>query len=301
MSWGPSARPAQWARAAAIAAALVAGCYVTPIPLRAPYHASDAPLSITRVIHGAVIIDLGGTRFLSDPWYHPGFLPVQREPLGLTYETLPKLAAILLTHRHRDHFDPPALQRLAKRVPVAVCPQEMATAVSRLGFRRVVALDWWEATRIGGVRITAVPARHSVPENGYVLEHGVVSVYLAGDTRFFPGLVDVAIRFPGLDVALLPIGGVRFFGFSTEMTPEQAARAARILGARHVVPVDYGQWGPPPVFWVPRNPARRFLAALRRRDGKAGPRPVVLRPGESWHYFPPVPAHAKPSGGTSQS
>ena len=113
---------------------------------------------------------------------------------------------MLVTHGHRDHFDPSALRRLAATVPEVVARPELHDRLAALGFRTVTDLGWWDHTRVGEVDVTAVPARHRVPENGYVLGGGGVTVYVAGDTRYFDELVDVATVFPGLDAAASYLG-----------------------------------------------------------------------------------------------
>ncbi len=263
---------------------LLAACGPVPVARRSAYHPSDADLSVTRIVHGSVILELGGTRVLVDPWFHSGILSRQVEPLGLTPDGLPPVAAVLLTHEHGDRFDEHALRDLAAHVPEAVAPAELQNRLAQLGFRHVTALGWWDRTTLGEVTVTAVPARHSVPENGYVLEAGGVSVYVAGDTRPFPELVDVATRFPHLDVALLPIGGRRLLGFGREMSPEEAAAAAAMLAPRRVIPIGYGARGGFPLHWYAWNPTERFVKACAQQGLDQG-RVVVLEPGESWHYY----------------
>jgi len=273
-------------RALVLAAALlVAACSALPVPRRASYHAADADLSVTRIAHGAVILEVGGTRLLVDPWFHSGFVIRQREPLGLTPDGLPPLAAVLLTHGHGDHFDERALGQLAATVPVAVARPDLHARLVKLGFKEVVDLDWWDKAPIGGATVTAVPARHAVPENGYVVEGGRVQVYVAGDTRYFPELVDVATRFPHLDAALLPVGGERYLGFAREMGPADAARAAAVLGPpERLIPIGYGKRGGFPLRWFARRPTERFIEECKER-GIEAKRIVVLEPGESWHYY----------------
>jgi L-ascorbate metabolism protein UlaG (beta-lactamase superfamily) len=266
------------------AAIAFAGCAAVPLPRRSVYHPSDADLSVTRIVHGAVILEMRGTRVLVDPWFHSGLVVRQQEPLGLTPDGLPPLAAVLLTHRHADHFDERALRALAATVPEAVARPELRERLTELGFRRVTPLEWWERTRIEGIELTAVPARHSAPENGYVLEAGGVRAYVAGDTRYFAELVDVATRFPRPDAALLPVGGARLLGLRREMGPEEAARAAALLDARRVIPIGYGERGGFPLRWHARHPTASFIAECNKR-GIAGDRVVVLEPGESWHYY----------------
>ena len=74
LRWWVGSRPgtAPAGRALLIAALTLAACAPVPLPRASPYHPSDAALGISRVIHGAVIVELRGTRILVDPWFHSG-------------------------------------------------------------------------------------------------------------------------------------------------------------------------------------------------------------------------------------
>jgi len=82
---------------AGAALVLVAACAPVPVPRRSVYHPSDADLSVTRIVHGSVIIEMHGTRVLVDPWFHSGWVTRQDEPLGLVPEGLPSFAAVLIS------------------------------------------------------------------------------------------------------------------------------------------------------------------------------------------------------------
>ena len=271
-------------RLALLAATLLVACTAVPLPRRSPYHASDADLTVTRVTHASVIVDLHGTRLLVDPWFHSGFVVRQTEPLGLTPDGLPAVAVVLLTHRHDGHFDATALRALAPGGAVAVARPELHERLAALGFQRIVDLGWWDHAEVEGVTVTAVPARHAVPENGYVVEAGGMRVYVGGDTRWYPELVDVATRFPHVDAALLPVGGERLLGFAREMGPAEAARAAAVLEPSHVIPIGYGKRGGFPFRWHARHPTERFVEECKER-GIDAQRIIVLEPGESWHFY----------------
>jgi L-ascorbate metabolism protein UlaG (beta-lactamase superfamily) len=272
-------------RVLALAAVVVlASCSAVPPPRRSPYHPADADLSVTRIVHASLIVEMRGTRLLVDPWFYSGFVMRQKEPLGLTPTDLPGAAAVLLTHEHGGHTDDAALRLLAESVPEAIAPARLHDRLRGLGFARVTQLGWWESASVGDVRITAVPAAHPVPQNGYVLEAHGVSAYLGGDTREFDELPEVAERFPHLDVALLPVGGERLLGLSRTMGPTQAAAAAAILGARRLIPIGYGKDGGFPLRWFARQPVPSFIEACRK-EGIGADRIVTLEPGESWHYF----------------
>ena len=263
---------------------LVVGCAGLPLPREGTYHASDADLAVTRIVHGSLVIDMASTRLLVDPWFYSGFITRQTEPLGLTPDNLPAAAAVLITHRHAGHYDPTALADIAQETPRAIVPPSMADAVRALGFREVTPLDWWDRTTVGPITVTAVPASHGARENGYVLTTDRIHTYLAGDTRWFEGLVDVASAFPDLDVAFLPIGGEQVLGFRRTMGPDEAAKATALLNPRRVIPIAYGAAGGFPLVWYADDPVASFREAAREA-GVAAERLVVLEPGESWHYF----------------
>jgi L-ascorbate metabolism protein UlaG (beta-lactamase superfamily) len=236
------------------------------------------------VVHGSFIVEEQATRLLIDPWFHSGILTSQREPLGLTPAALPTLAAVLLTGDAVDHFDVEALRDLAATVPRAIAPPALRGRLVDFGFHDVTGLAWWEHTDVDGVTVTAVPA--SQPNaNGYVLVSRAARLYIAGPTAPFDGLVDIAIAFPHLDVAILPIGGRRVFGTLREMTPEQAATAAQTLGAARVVPSDYGARNRAPWVWYTGDQLERFRRAMTEHG--LADHLLVLETGESWHYSKP--------------
>ena len=264
---------------------ILAACAVAPQPKSGPYHPSDAPVTITRIVHGSYLLDLAGVRLLVDPWYYPRGLVNHSEPLGLTFRSLPTIQGILITHRHGDHLDSKALEALSDHdLPVVVRPG-LSKAVRSAGYAHVTELEWWQTTKIADLTIHAVPANHTVDENGYVVERLGATVYVAGDTRYFDGMGDIKRRFPTIDVALIPIGGLRFLGVLSHMRPPDAARAVRILQPRRVIPTHYGAAVPLPIYWTARHPVEDFREALDAL-GQDGSRLVVIAPGESWHYYP---------------
>lgn len=270
---------------AAAAVLACAGCAPIPLARETTFHPSDAALAVTRVVHGTLVLELDGTRLLSDPWFHSGFFTRQGEALGLTPATLPKLAAILVTSDTPDHFDPRALSELAPNVPRAIAPPALRQRLLALGFQDVTGLAWWEPTTVDGLTITAVPSGNGPTANGYVVVSRESRLYLAGPTTAFPGLVDIAVAFPRLDVAVLPIGGRRQFGVLQEMTPEQAADAARTLNPARVIPSGYGARSRSPLTWYGGDALTRFRNAMATKG--LAERVLVLETGESWHYAKP--------------
>ncbi|MEA2625499.1 MAG: hypothetical protein QOD06_1544 [Candidatus Binatota bacterium] len=279
-------RPRASVAVAPLLAILLAGCYAPKIALRRSYHPSDADLSVTRLVHGSVILDFHGTRILVDPWYSPTFPVGLGAEVGLALDKLPRMQAILITHRHSDHLDEDTLRSYRDKTVQVIVPPGLAGKLRGLGYRRVTELELWEQTLVGKTLVIAVPARHSVRENGYILQANKVTAYVAGDTRFDPKLFwSITEAFPKIDVALLPVGGIRYFGALLDMTPDEAARAFGILKPHRVIPYHYEMIGPLPMLIANGEAAADFVKSIERRFPGSSSAVIRLDPGESWHFY----------------
>jgi len=198
--------------------------------------------TVTRVAHACVVLDFAGQRLLTDPWFseRPGYY--RGEPLAFTPERLPELAGVLVSHGHYDHFDLAAFAAYPDHEVPFVVKRGLAARVRQAGFPNVIEVDPWEEESLGGLRVTAAPARHSVPEISFVVEGAGQSVFFGGDTLRIPALDEIAIRYPRIDLALLPINGLAIrpaFNRRVVMTAEQAAELAAVLRAGVAVPIHY--------------------------------------------------------------
>ena len=244
---------------------------------------------LTWVGHATVLIEVGGRRFLTDPFLRDRLGPLRRHGPSVDLNAIGRVDAVLLSHAHPDHFDRRSLRRLDGE-PLIIVPTGLGRVVTRLGFpaHELVAN---ERTDIGGVVISAVPARHGrwprhpgATTLGYLVE-GSPSVYFAGDTSAFGELRRLDGR---VDVALLPIGSWGPHAAPWHLGPRGAARLAASIGARVVVPIHWGTlypaglkrvWSGPLV-----EPAERFRAACAELAPTVELR--VLQPGEATTVSP---------------
>jgi len=243
-------------------------------------------LTITRVTHASVLLDFGGPKLLTDPWFSerggfPGYY--RGEPLGIELQDLPGLDGVAASHGHYDHFDIDAFRAYPdKAVPFAV-KRGTEHRARKAGFTNVRDLDAWETTELGPVKVTAAPARHFVPQVTYVFEANGFTVYFGGDTLLIPELREVAERFPHIDLVLLPVNGLRLRPINQQgvMTAEEAAQLTSILEPRHAVPIHYtfhAGWLGDRVVLQYDGTAERYFTATRREA--PGTKVEILEPGQ---------------------
>jgi L-ascorbate metabolism protein UlaG (beta-lactamase superfamily) len=241
-------------------------------------------LVITRITHSCHLIQIGGLTVLTDPWfserafYHPG------EPVALQPAELPRLDAVVISHKHYDHCDLDALRRYPHQdVPLLVAGP-VAEPARKAGFTDVRALEPWQAAQVGDLTITAAPGKHGVYEVTFVISGGGRSVYFAGDTMLIPELRTLTDRYGPLDVALLPTNGLRIrpqFNQQVVMNADEAAELTAALRPRLAVPHHYaftgGRIGDALITKGDKDPAH-FVAAARRLAPDV--QVQVISPGE---------------------
>ena len=236
-------------------------------------------LGITFIGHSSFLLQLGGKRVLVDPVFSKRLVVMrrQRHP-GLRLAELPAIDAVLLTHAHMDHLNIASLRRVIRRTgrltgqaPEVVVPRGVEDLVSRLGFRAVHAMEWWDRLTVAGLEVTMTPARHWGARmfkdthrgfGGYVIAGGGHSVYHSGDTAWFSGFPEIGRRLRP-EVALLPIGA--YFPDSyraVHTSPEEALRAFLETGAESMIAMHFGTFrlGREPM----EEPPVRLMAEARR-------------------------------------
>ena len=247
-------------------------------------------LRLVYVGHATVLLEIDGVRILTDPILRDRLGPLRRAgPTPIPAE-LGSIDAVLVSHGHPDHFDRVSLRGVAGD-PLMVVPASMGRATAGTGHatREVTAN---QSVDVGGVRITAVPARHgrwpvhrAARPLGFLIE-GSRSVYFAGDTAIFPGMAQLAGR---VDVALLPVGRWGPPRGPDRLTPASAVDAALLVGARVAVPIHWGtlyipgfhqgRWG-----WGSFGAGEAFADEGSRRAPDL--EIVVLQPGEGRELAP---------------
>jgi len=237
-------------------------------------------MKITMIGHSTVLIEVAGSRILTDPYFglHGNPAYARPRPPARTREELSNVDLVLVSHNHFDHVDRRFLRALPQSVPV-LAPAASAWMTRLKGGRNVIGLKPWERRSFASVSITAVPARHVTFTVGYIVEADGERIYFAGDTYFAAFMERIGREFRP-DVALLP---VTTFRIPMTMGETQAVEAVRLLAPQVVIPIHLGI--------KPRSPLMRTAdtpEGFCERVHQAGlsAKIVILHEGESW--MPPA-------------
>jgi L-ascorbate metabolism protein UlaG (beta-lactamase superfamily) len=215
---------------------------------------------------------------------------------AIDLDQLPPIDLVVLSHMHEDHFDKLVQEKLARDTPIVSTP-EAAEALKQLGFTRTFGLSKWSKLEVekgdARLRITAAPGRHGklgmqalLPTvMGSVLDFGPDTaapsyrMYISGDTLVYDDLQNIPQRFPGIDLALLHLGGTRILGvFKVTMDGKDGVQLMQIVQPRHAIPIHYNDYD---VFKSP-------LADFAREVKEAGLEQKVtyLAHGQTYRFTP---------------
>jgi L-ascorbate metabolism protein UlaG (beta-lactamase superfamily) len=154
------------------------------------------------------------------------------------YSKLPTANLILITHEHRDHLDPPALEAVRTDRTTVILTETCAAKMPG-----GIVMRNGDVETVGGLTIEAVPAYNLVhmrsegmpyhPRgigNGYVIAFAEKRVYVAGDTENIPEMKNLK----HIDYAFLPMN------LPYTMTPEMVADAASVFKPKVLYPYHFG-------------------------------------------------------------
>jgi L-ascorbate metabolism protein UlaG (beta-lactamase superfamily) len=189
---------------------------------------SAGNLEITFIGHGSLMFTFDGKVIHVDPY---GSLA--------DYSKLPIADMIFVTHSHRDHLDPKALEQVRTEKTVIALPESCADAVAGATVMRNGDIKELEGLTIEAVpaynlvhmRSPGVPYHKKGDGNGYLIAFGDTHVYVAGDTENTPEMKALN----DIEIAFLPMN------LPYTMTPEMVADAVKAFKPQILYPYHYGE------------------------------------------------------------
>ena len=146
----------------------------------------------------------------------------------------------------------------------------------------------WPSGHNASLTITAIPGQHGpafasklLPAvMGSMLDFAVgdrtLRVYITGDIVMHDDLRQIPQRYPGVDIALLHLGGTRIAGILLATDAEQGVQALRLIAPRVAIPVHYDD------YTVFKSPLADFASAVKAAG--LGDRVHYLDRGETYSF-----------------
>ncbi|MFJ5260183.1 MBL fold metallo-hydrolase [Streptomyces sp. NPDC088387] len=282
-----------------------------PIPVHATTLADIARppatgLRLTWMGHSTVLAEIDGHRVLFDPVWgercspFPFAGPKRLHPAPVPLATIGTVDVIVISHDHYDHLDMPTIKALAGMDTVFAVPLGVGAHLEQWGVPadRLRELDWHESTEVGGLTLTATPARHFCGRGLRNTQHTLWAswvvagdghrIFHSGDTGYFEGFKDIGAEHGPFDATMIQLGAYSEFWPDIHMTPEEALRAHLDLqgGRPHgvLLPIHWGTFNLAPHAWA--EPAE-WTADVTSDAGQALASP---HPGEPFEPAGKVPA-----------
>jgi len=232
--------------------------------------------------HTTFLIKIDDKVILTDPMFsqqsgsYGPFSPIRYSKTLPSTDVLPELDVILITHNHSDHLDEDSIKELIPKTSHFIVPLAVGKLLEEWGVshKKITELDWWQTKIIGGLTITAAPAKHT-SERGifdknktlwasYGIRGKKQNLYLSGDSGWFKGLYEIGERLGPFDVTFFEIGAYGDIRGWKEVhyTPEQAVKAHQAVRGKLMVPSGWGTFDLGMFSW--HEPIERILIATNQ-------------------------------------
>ncbi len=234
-------------------------------------------LRATWLGHSTVLLEIDGTRVLTDPVWGPraspfSFMgPKRFQPVPVDITALPPLDAVLISHDHYDHLDYPSIRALAALGVPFITSLGVGVHLEAWGVpaERITELDWWERTTLpGGLAITAAPSHHfsgrslhdrnATLWSSFALRGERHAVFFSGDTGLSPLFSEIGQRLGPFDLVMIEVGAFHPSWGSVHLGPDNALLAWKQLGSGRLLPVHWGTFNLAMHPWA--EPAEVLLA-----------------------------------------
>ena len=275
----------------------------SPYSDRPPARVDGKGLRVSFVGHASLLLQAGGVNILIDPVWSQRVSPFSfvgpkrvNDP-GISFDALPPIDAVLVSHCHYDHLDIPTLAALGTHRPRIIMPLGNDTvARAQDPSIRAEAFDWGEWVVLNpNVAVALAPMRHWSARGltdrnkalwtAFVIETPAGRIYHVADSGYGDGHHFRAARqrYGPFRLAVLPIGAYepRWFMGDQHMNPDEAVRALKDCGAEQALAHHFGTFQ---LTDESMEAPMQALIAARAAAGIGPERFRTLAPGQAWEF-----------------
>ncbi len=229
--------------------------------------------------HNSFIINIDGVNMIFDPIFWDAPFVKRKSRLPINPDNIHNIDLALNSHDHFDHADKRSVQTLAlnnthMQIVAGLGMRELIESWSP--FLKVNEMGWYQLFEFSGVKITFLPCQHygkrSIGDSAkrlwgaFMIEGKNIKLYYSGDSSFAGHFDEIKPLFGKIDYALMGIGAYkpRWFLERNHLSPIEAIKASRIMGAKVVIPMHYGTFklSREPIF----DPPQAFRAEALRKN-----------------------------------
>lgn len=221
---------------------------------------NDNQIVVTFINHSSFLLQFNGFNILTDPVFSKRVSPFSwvgpkrvRE-VGMSFEELPRIDIVIISHNHYDHLDVKSLKILNQKFkPIFLVPIGNAKLMESNNILNFKELHWWQTAIFSDdLRICFTPAQHFANRGlfdrdktlwgSYLLSFKGQNVYFGGDTGYADHFKKIANHFKNISLSLLPIGAYepRWFMKDMHMNPEDAVLAHNDLKSNQSIGMHFG-------------------------------------------------------------
>jgi L-ascorbate metabolism protein UlaG (beta-lactamase superfamily) len=206
--------------------------------------------------HCTFLITINGKRIITDPLLYNLSILKRFTKLPCAIKNLQNIDYILLSHNHRDHCDKKSLTTLCKFNPKAIILTALGLDPQLRNWRitnKIQEAGWFQSYDVQeNFNIHFLPAKHWARRNlrdlntmlwgSFMIETPTQKIYFAADSGIGEHFSEIGNLFPNIDYCMIGIGAYEpnWFMHTSHTSPDDAAKAFAMLGAKTMIPMHYG-------------------------------------------------------------
>jgi L-ascorbate metabolism protein UlaG (beta-lactamase superfamily) len=221
---------------------------------------TEREVIVTFINHAMVLLQFKNLTILTDPHLSERTSPVSwagpkrvRRP-GVSFDELPKIDVIAISHNHYDHLDIPTLQKISKRdQPRIFIPLGDGALLEKNQITNFQELDWWEEVVIApGFKVIFTPCHHWSARGvfdrnkslwgSFTFDYLGAKIHFGGDTGYSDHFKMIYAKLGAMSFSMLPIGAYepRWMMKEQHLNPEEAVQAHLDLKSKKSMGIHFG-------------------------------------------------------------
>jgi L-ascorbate metabolism protein UlaG (beta-lactamase superfamily) len=266
-----------------------------------PKEWSNDTITVAWLGHATLLINFFGTIIITDPVFADrvgirlfGFFKIGPKRLvapALSFDELPTIDLMLLSHAHFDHLDIPTLHQFDDSIPI-VMAKNTSDVIRNLDKEKVKELDWGEKFSVAGIEIEALEVKHfgwrypwkqdrsrgnfnGRSYNAYLLSKNGKHIVFGGDTSNQDFFLRIRERKLEIELAIMPIGAYDPW-IMNHASPEQSLNMAEQMSAKYFLPIHWS------TFRLSNEPTTEPIERLKKAMENSSVQLALDSIGQTW-------------------